>query len=479
MRSGLSSNTCIIIFAIMTIFCGAFTAYHSPDSRFVNAQIQHSNGTQSLLAQNLTEPMGVKINSPVAGQEVPVGTLNISGTSTDNVAKDCHVFVDVNDVKPLQKTRAVGPGGENDYSNWTFTYTNDYHLISEGPNELTAKLSCSENPENNSGIGSALISNSSNGRSKWYSINVTGIALPSSVQGDQTGNQSQIQSANDSKQNATISEKPQDNPSDSVPEPMPPNSINKQEIAAIPEEELSVPEEEGSSHQILQSNDKSSEEEVEVEEELDSSQILTESDNINEESEHVATDTVSPHGPSTVGSPNHYYGPQPFESSDREEFKQPAPMSDLPNPDDAGTQLREEVQDIDADDADYWLLPTEDRLFPQTSEIEGQDSNSDPSLETFVQDEQIQAGLEGKQTSQEEDDEEYHFEEKHSANEMFEMITEGVEEQPDTDETDTDKTDADITKPAQNIHDQDPEDKLAEEISLMQSYTRDIESALE
>ncbi|MDQ3840290.1 MAG: hypothetical protein M3297_13605 [Thermoproteota archaeon] len=451
MRSGLSSNTCIIIFAIMTIFCGAFTAYHSPESQFVNAQIQHSNGTQSLLAQNLTEPMGVKINSPVAGQEVPVGMLNISGTSTDNVAKDCHVFVDVNDVKPLQKTRAVGPGGENDYSNWTFTYTDDYHLISEGPNELTAKLSCSENPENNSGIGSALISNSSNGRSKWYSINVTGIALPSSVEGDQTGNQSQIQSANDSKQNATISEKPQDNPSDSVPEPMPPNSINKQEIAAIPEEELSAPEEEGSSHQILQSNDKSSEEEVEVEgvdvekveeveEELDSSQILTESDNINEESEHVATDTVSPHGPSTVGSPNHYYGPQPFESSDREEFQQPAPMSDLPkpNPDDAGTQLREEVQDIDADDADYWLVPTEE------------------------------------QTSQEEDDQEYRVEEKHSANEMFEMITEGVEEQPDTD-----KTGADITKPAQNIHDQDPEDKMAEEISLMQSYTRDIESALE
>jgi hypothetical protein len=30
----------------------------------------------------------------------------------------------------------------NDYSTWIFTYTNKYQIITEGTNELTAKLSC-------------------------------------------------------------------------------------------------------------------------------------------------------------------------------------------------------------------------------------------------------------------------------------------------------------------------------------------------
>ena len=48
----------------------------------------------------------------------------------------------------------------NDYSNCTFTYTGNYHFITNGTNELAAKLSCLSSPTN---------------LTKWNSVNVTGI----------------------------------------------------------------------------------------------------------------------------------------------------------------------------------------------------------------------------------------------------------------------------------------------------------------
>src|SRR5215217_3019814 len=87
----------------------------------------------------------VNITSPSQSQQVPVGELTISGTSADNATTNCQVDVDWNNQKPYQKTLATGPSGVNDYSNWTFTYTRDYHLITNGTNELTARLSCTDN----------------------------------------------------------------------------------------------------------------------------------------------------------------------------------------------------------------------------------------------------------------------------------------------------------------------------------------------
>jgi hypothetical protein len=106
---------------------------------------------------------GVKITSPAPSQNVPVGQLIVLGTSTDNSTTDCRVLVDLNDIKPMQNTTAAGAGGQQDYSNWTFTYTSKYHLITQGVNELTAKLSCIDNPAN---------------VTKYYSVNVTGVAAP-------------------------------------------------------------------------------------------------------------------------------------------------------------------------------------------------------------------------------------------------------------------------------------------------------------
>jgi hypothetical protein len=118
-----------------------------------------TNSAFSQQDREATSTIGVKITSPPAGQQVPVGELTISGISTDDATTDCTVYADWNDQKPFQKAVATGPGGVNDYSTWNFTYTKNYNLITNGTNNLTSKLSCLSSPTN---------------VTKWNSINVTG-----------------------------------------------------------------------------------------------------------------------------------------------------------------------------------------------------------------------------------------------------------------------------------------------------------------
>ena len=118
-----------------------------------------TNSAFSQQDQEATSTIGIKITSPPAGQQVPVGELTISGISTDDATTDCTVYADWNDQKPFQKAIATGPAGINDYSAWTFTYTQNYHLITNGTNNLTSKLSCLSSPTN---------------VTKWNSVNVTG-----------------------------------------------------------------------------------------------------------------------------------------------------------------------------------------------------------------------------------------------------------------------------------------------------------------
>src|SRR5215208_99983 len=125
---------------------------------------------QAQLQQQQQQPlpmMIISITSPATGEEVPVGELTISGTSTDNVTTDCTVYADWNNQKPFQKAVATGPGGLDDYSTWTFTYTDDYHLITNGTNNLTSKLSCIDD---SNGAGSANLT-------KSYSVNIIGVNL--------------------------------------------------------------------------------------------------------------------------------------------------------------------------------------------------------------------------------------------------------------------------------------------------------------
>ena len=133
--------------------------------------------TDTAIYAQLQNILGLKITSHEQGQEVPVGELTISGTSTDNATSDCIVYADVNDIKPFQKAIATGPGGENDYSTWNYTYTNNYHLITNGTNELTAKLSCVSTPTN---------------LTKWNSVIVIGIEDIGAVEGEQQNSRGDV-----------------------------------------------------------------------------------------------------------------------------------------------------------------------------------------------------------------------------------------------------------------------------------------------
>lgn len=115
------------------------------------------------------QPPTITITSLEEGQEIPVGELVIEGTSSDNEESNCQVYADVNDVAPLQNATAAGSSGsDDDLSQWTFVYTEDYQLITEGANELTAKISCYNG-------------NNPTPMSEWHSINVTGVATGAPV----------------------------------------------------------------------------------------------------------------------------------------------------------------------------------------------------------------------------------------------------------------------------------------------------------
>jgi hypothetical protein len=161
--ASLALGIIILLFGIFS------TAITSPSSYLYAQQQQQQqqqmqNGTTTTTSSATSVGIGVKITSPARDQQVPVGSLKISGTSKDNAtSNDCTVYTLWDDLKPYQKVEPTGPGGANDYSNWTFTYTSAYHLITNGTNQLTAKISCLASPSSN--------------LTKWYSINVTGMPI--------------------------------------------------------------------------------------------------------------------------------------------------------------------------------------------------------------------------------------------------------------------------------------------------------------
>lgn len=105
--------------------------------------------------------ISIKIESPVSNQQVPVGELTITGTSSDNSSAQCQVYVDWNNLKPYQLATPTGSNGTTDFSTWSYTYSSKYHLIQTGLNDLTSKITCLVPP------GGPTVT-------KWYSVNVTG-----------------------------------------------------------------------------------------------------------------------------------------------------------------------------------------------------------------------------------------------------------------------------------------------------------------
>ncbi|RPI85174.1 MAG: hypothetical protein EHM34_02320 [Nitrosopumilales archaeon] len=122
--------------------------------------------------------ISIKIDSPVSNQQVPVGELTITGTSSDNSSAQCQVYVDWNNLKPYQLATPTGSNGTTDFSTWSYTYSSKYHLIQTGLNDLTSKITCLVPP------GGPTVT-------KWYSVNVTGSTSPS-----QSPNPSPNQSSN-------------------------------------------------------------------------------------------------------------------------------------------------------------------------------------------------------------------------------------------------------------------------------------------
>lgn len=122
--------------------------------------------------------ISIKIDSPVSNQQVPVGELTITGTSSDNSSAQCQVYLDWNNLKPYQLATPTGSNGTTDFSTWSYTYTSKYHLIQTGLNDLTSKITCLVPP------GGPTVT-------KWYSVNVTGSTSPS-----QSPNPSPNQSSN-------------------------------------------------------------------------------------------------------------------------------------------------------------------------------------------------------------------------------------------------------------------------------------------
>jgi hypothetical protein len=151
-----------LILLLTTIFFCFVQANSSGNyTSYAQGQTLQSRDYQAQQTSPSIEPgLSVKITSPSNGQNVSTGQLTISGTSTDTSIRECEVYADWNDRKPFQRVVEAGSEGNGDYSRWNYTYTADYHEITNGTNELTSKISCLASPTN---------------LTKWYSINVTGI----------------------------------------------------------------------------------------------------------------------------------------------------------------------------------------------------------------------------------------------------------------------------------------------------------------
>jgi hypothetical protein len=139
------SISCVFVVIIALLYSSVLSM-----PNIVNSYAQNNTGPQATTTTTTPTQLpttltpGVKITTPGSNQQVSVGnnnkTIQLTGTSTDNTTIDCQVSAIANDIKPYQNTTATGPGGESDYSAWTYFLAPP--LFNEGSNKVTARISC-------------------------------------------------------------------------------------------------------------------------------------------------------------------------------------------------------------------------------------------------------------------------------------------------------------------------------------------------
>lgn len=169
----LYSRLLIIGFVLLMLSSVASIYANNP------AVAQTSETPSSTSSPDTTGLPTIQITSHQDGQQVPPGELTIQGISSDDEETNCQVYADVNDITPMRNVTAAGESGEeSDFSKWTFIYSQDYQLIKQGENELTAKISCYDGglrPFPTDAGSGAETTSSSSPLSEWHTVNVTAI----------------------------------------------------------------------------------------------------------------------------------------------------------------------------------------------------------------------------------------------------------------------------------------------------------------
>src|SRR5437867_8884259 len=160
-----------------------------------------------------TQLESIKILSLLPNQNVDLEKEPvISGESSDTIAKDCSVYVIVNDVRPYQSAVASGKGGANDFSQWKFVLHKEYAHLNEGSNKITAKLLCKTAPARwNSVVVNGVPSNNASETispvesSQQYNASETLSPVESSQQSNASETLSPVESSQQSNASETLS----------------------------------------------------------------------------------------------------------------------------------------------------------------------------------------------------------------------------------------------------------------------------------
>ena len=110
----------------------------------------------SSYANATPETNSINIISPSNNSQVQTGNLTITGTAVYDSSQPCSVYATWNNSQSLRHLVSIINDGKN-YSMWKFTFAPKSHEIIEGPNTLTAILTCVNLPSNNQTLNSSII----------------------------------------------------------------------------------------------------------------------------------------------------------------------------------------------------------------------------------------------------------------------------------------------------------------------------------